>query len=97
MRLLEAALCDLQGHLDMSVILLHVLESLQVQRQDGGQFLHPHPLMSLLGHECLLLKTGGIRWRLTWYEQQVSHLNLLSEHNVSVEEKFRKQLVTLVF
>ena len=51
---------DPMGDLDVSVVLLHVLESLQVQRQDGGQFLHPHPLMSLLGHECLLLKTGGL-------------------------------------
>ena len=36
------------GDLDVSVVLLHVLESLEVEGQDGGELLDSHPLVSLL-------------------------------------------------
>lgn len=35
-------------HLDVSVVLLHVLEALEMQRQYHGQLLHSHPLLRLL-------------------------------------------------
>ena len=36
------------SHLDVSVILLHIFESLEMEGEDGGESLDSHPLVGLL-------------------------------------------------
>jgi hypothetical protein len=39
---------NLLDHLDVPVVLLHILEPLEVEGEDGGQPLHTHSLVRLL-------------------------------------------------
>lgn len=45
-------------NLDVTVVLLHVLEPLQVKRQDGRKPLHAHPFMRFL------VRAAGVAFKL---------------------------------
>ena len=43
----------------MPVVLLHILEPLEVEGEDGGQPLHPHPLVRLLPQQETVSRESG--------------------------------------
>jgi len=49
----------LLDHLDVPVVLLHILEPLEVEGEDGGQPLHPHPLVRLLPQQETISRELG--------------------------------------
>ena len=50
---------NLLDHLDVPVVLLHILEPLEVEGEDGGQPLHPHPLVRLLPIQETVSRESG--------------------------------------
>lgn len=76
-------------HLNMAIVLLHVLEALQVQRQDHGQLLHAHPLLGLLVAAAVValeLVIAAQRLRVAEAAQAVRDGRVLVHVHLQVEE-----------
>jgi hypothetical protein len=75
----------------MAIVLLHVLESLQLERKDHWELLHPHPLLRLLIATAiitlkLIITTEG--FGIAEASEAMSDGRVLVDVDLQIEEVF---------
>lgn len=79
------------GYFDVTIVLLHVLESLQLQSQNHRQLLHPHPLLSFLITAAVIafkLVITAERLCVAEASQAMRYRGVLINIDLQVEEVF---------